>query len=79
MTDTTLVRTGIVGAVIAAICCATPVLVIAFGVVGLSALAGYIDYVALPALAVCIGLIGYGVYKRQRRAASGDTLQTRTK
>jgi mercuric ion transport protein len=69
MSDTALIKTGIVGAVIAAVCCATPVLVIALGAVGLSALTGYLDYVLLPALALCVGLIGYGVYKRQQGAA----------
>jgi mercuric ion transport protein len=67
MNDRTLVKTGIIGAVVAAVCCATPMPVIALGAVGLSALTGYLDYVLLPALALCIGLIGYGLY-RQRRA-----------
>ncbi len=70
MNEQTLVRTGIVGAIIAAVCCATPVLVIALGAVGLSALTGYLDYVLFPALAICLGMIGYGLYlRRQRRAA----------
>ena len=41
MNDSALITTGIVGAVIAAICCATPILVIALGTVGLSALTGF--------------------------------------
>ena len=69
MNNQTLVKTGIIGAVIAAVCCATPVLVILLGAVGLSALTGYLDYVLLPALALCIGLIGYGLY-RQRRSGT---------
>ena len=56
--------TGIIGAGIAALCCATPVLVILLGVIGFSALTGYIDYVALPALAGFIGMIGYGLYRK---------------
>ena len=58
--------TGIVGAGIAVLCCATPFLVILLGVVGLSAFTGYIDYVALPALAGSIGLIAYGLHKKQQ-------------
>ncbi len=69
MNDSTLIKTGAIGAVLAAICCATPVLVIALGAVGLSALTGYLDYVLLPALALCIGLIGYGFYLRRQAAA----------
>ena len=56
--------TGIIGAGIAALCCATPVLVILLGVIGFSALTGYIDYVALPALAGFIGMIGYGLSRK---------------
>lgn len=70
MNDATLIKTGTIGAVIAAICCATPVLVIALGAVGLSALTGYLDYVLLPILALCIGVLGYGLYKRRQTAAA---------
>ncbi len=60
--------TGITGAVVAGICCATPALVILLGVIGLSAWAGYIDYVAIPALLGFIGIIGYGLYRKQQCA-----------
>ena len=55
MNDTVILKTGIIGAVIAAICCATPILVIALGALGLSAWVGGLDYVLLPALAIFIG------------------------
>jgi len=66
MNNESLVKTGIIGAVVAAVCCATPVLVILLGAVGLSALTGYLDYVLLPALALCIGFIGFGLYRLRR-------------
>jgi mercuric ion transport protein len=69
MKDATIVKTGIVGSVIAAICCATPVLVIALGAVGLSAWLGWIDYVLLPTLAVFLAMTVYGLWRRQRSAA----------
>lgn len=69
MNDQRLIRTGAIGAVIATVCCATPVLVIGLGAIGLSALTGYLDYVLLPALAVSIGLIGYGLHRRRKKAA----------
>lgn len=72
MKDQTLIRTGIIGTLIAAIYCATPVLVIALGAVGLSALTGYLDYVVLPALVLCIGLVGYGLYRRRQCAVDGS-------
>ena len=58
MTDKKLLWTGITGSVIAAICCATPVLV------GLSAWVRGLDFVLLPALAIFLALTGYALWKR---------------
>jgi len=70
MNDRTLIAAGGGGAALAAICCFTPALVILLGAVGLSSVVGYLDYVLFPALAVSLGLLGYGLYRRsQRRAA----------
>lgn len=49
--DRTLLRTGIARTVIAALCCFTPVLISLLGVLGLSAVTGYLDFVLFPALA----------------------------
>lgn len=67
--DRKVLRTGVVGSVVAAICCFTPVLVIGLGAVGLSAWLGWIDYVLFPALALFLGITGYGLYLRRRRQA----------
>lgn len=67
MNDKTLLRTGVIGTVVAAICCFTPVLVILFGAVGFSALVGYLDYVLLPALAAFIALTLYALWRRRHR------------
>ena len=61
-----LLTTGIFGTIIAALCCFTPVLAVLFGVVGLSALQGWLDIVLFPALAFFIGLTIYAVWRRQR-------------
>jgi mercuric ion transport protein len=37
MNDKSLLKVGVIGTIIAALCCFTPVLVVLFGVVGLSA------------------------------------------
>ncbi len=66
MTDKGILTTGIIGAVIAALCCFTPILVILLGVVGLSAVVGYLDYVLLPALAFFVLLTIYALWRRQR-------------
>jgi mercuric ion transport protein len=67
MSDNKIITTGIIGTVIAALCCFSPVLVILFGAVGLSAIVGYLDYVLLPALAFFVTLTFYAVWRRQRR------------
>lgn len=67
MKDATLVKTGVIGSAILALCCFTPVLVVLFGIVGLSAVLGWLDYVLLPALAVFLGLTIYAVWRRQNR------------
>ena len=64
--DRRLLTTGIIGTAIVALCCFTPVLVVLFGLVGLSAVLGWLDYVLFPALAFFIGLTIYAVWRRQR-------------
>lgn len=63
-----LLATGVVGTVIAALCCFTPVLVVLLGAVGLSAVLGWLDFVLLPALAAFVGLTLYALATRRRRA-----------
>lgn len=65
-----LLKISIIGTVIAALCCFTPVLVILFGVVGLSAVVGYLDYVLLPALGVFIVLTIYALWRKNARDAA---------
>ena len=74
MSDKRLLRFGIIGAAIAALCCFTPVLVILAGVVGLSWLVGYLDYVLFPALIFFIGLTVYAYWRRQNTSASEPAL-----
>lgn len=68
-----LLTTGIGGTVIAALCCFTPLLVVVFAAVGVSAWLGWIDYVLFPALGFFILLTVYAVHRRQRGAAPGVT------
>ena len=73
MRDRTLIATGAVGALLAAICCATPLLAVVFGAVGLTVWLGKADYVLVPALVICLGLIGVALYRKrgQRGGAHG--------
>ena len=65
MRDRALITTGVVGAVIAAVCCATPLLAVLFGAIGLTAWLTKADYVVIPALILCLGLIAFGLYRRR--------------
>jgi mercuric ion transport protein len=67
VTDRALLGTGMIGAVIVALCCFTPVLVVLAGVVGAATIVGYFDYVLLPALVFFVGLTIYAVQRRQSR------------
>jgi len=71
-----LLKVGIVGTVVAALCCFTPVLVVLFGAVGLAAVVGYLDAVLFPALGIFILLTIYAVWRRQKQSNTnpkGDT------
>tara|TARA_R110000764_G_scaffold228906_1_gene319623 strand:+ start:118 stop:354 length:237 start_codon:yes stop_codon:yes gene_type:complete len=60
-----LLGIGIIGTLITALCCFTPILLIILGIVGLSALTGYLDYVLLPALGAFILLTLYALWRRK--------------
>ena len=68
MTNSTLLKTGIIGALIAALCCFTPVLVILLGAIGLSSMVGYLDVVLLPTLGIFIIITVYALWKRRESA-----------
>ena len=67
MSDKKVLQFGLIGTVIAALCCFTPVLVVLFGVVGLSAAIGYLDYVLLPAFVFFVLVTIYALWRRQSR------------
>ena len=70
MNERRLLRVGVVGTVVAALCCFTPLLVVLLGAVGLSAAVGWLDFVLLPALVAFLGITIFAVV-RQRRLRSG--------
>lgn len=47
---TGLLKTGIIGLILTALCCFTPALVMILGIAGLGMLTGYLDYILLPLL-----------------------------
>jgi mercuric ion transport protein len=70
MNDRSLMWTGSVGAAIAAICCATPVLALVLPLVGLGAWLAAADYVLIPLLLVCLSLLGLGLYRSRCHAGA---------
>ncbi len=58
---------ALAGTIAVAICCFTPILVIAFAAAGLSAFTLYLDYVLFPALAVLVILTVIS-YKKWQKA-----------
>ena len=72
-----LLRVSVIGTVLVALCCFTPVLVILLGAVGLVALTSYLDYVLLPALVFFIGLTCYAVWRKKKHDACCDSPSTK--
>jgi len=56
MKDRALIATGAVGVVLAAICCAAPLLAVVLGAFGPTAWLANGAYVVIPALLVCLAL-----------------------
>lgn len=73
MNDRALIRTGVAGAIFAAICCATPILAVLLPLVGLGAWLVPTDFVMLSLLAASLGLIAWGVHRRRTKAACCET------
>jgi mercuric ion transport protein len=68
MTDRFLITTRAIGAGLAAICCATPLLAVVLGGIGLTAWLAKADYVVMPVLFLGVVLVGFGLYRRHTAA-----------
>jgi mercuric ion transport protein len=64
MADKKLLKTGIIGAIIMAICCFTKVLIVMFGAMGLSAWVSGIDIALIPLLIAFLALIVFALMRR---------------
>jgi len=64
-----LLQIGIIGTIVSALCCFTPVLPLVLGSIGLTGIVGmvYRDSVLLPLLALFLLLIGVGIWRRTRQ------------
>jgi mercuric ion transport protein len=54
-----LIKTGVIGFFLSAVCCFTPLLVIILSSLGFATLVGYLDYVLLPSLMVFLSITVY--------------------
>ena len=72
MTSDTLMKTGVIGTVLAALCCFSPVLVWTLAALGLSAIPGWLDYALLSALAVFAAMTLFALGRRRAAAGRGQ-------
>jgi mercuric ion transport protein len=66
MVNRNLLRAGIAGTALAALCCFTPALALLFGALGLSAWLVWADLVLLPVLIASVALVAYALYAARR-------------
>lgn len=62
-----LLTGGLGGALFAALCCFTPLLVVALAGVGLSATTGWLDYALFPMLFLCLAVVAQALWLRAGR------------
>lgn len=66
MWNTRLLKIGLTGTLVAALCCFTPVLTVALAAIGLAGLLGWLDFVLLPGLVGFAALTLYALWQRRR-------------
>jgi mercuric ion transport protein len=74
MNDRALVRTGVAGAIIAAICCAAPLVALSLPLAGLGAWLAGTGLVVLPLMVMGLGLVAWGLHHRRARATGYETI-----
>ena len=61
-----MLKTGIIGSVVAAVCCFTPILVWTFAGLGVSAALAWMDFILLPMLALSLTMTGAALWRRRQ-------------
>ena len=61
-----LLRVGIIGTIITALCCFTPILVLLLSAIGLGMVSVYLDYILFPILALFMLLMIHGLLQLMR-------------
>ena len=73
MNDRALIRAGTAGAVLAAICCATPFLGGILPLASLGASPAGAGLVVFPLVIACFSLVAWGIRRRRAKADCRDT------
>ncbi len=68
MQDRALLKLGLTGTIVTAVCYFTPTLAWLLALSGLAGWLAWTDYVLLPLLAVFLGVTAYAVLRARRRA-----------
>ncbi len=68
MQDRALLKLGLTGTIVTAICLFTPTLAWLLALSGLAGWLAWLDYVLLPLLVVFLGLTAYAALRPRRRA-----------
>ena len=68
--NTKLIGMGTAGAALSMLCCATPVLAVLLGALGLTAFAAKLDYVLIPVFIASIALVIFALVRRRRSCAT---------
>ncbi len=72
MDNRKLLKTGVIGTGVAAVCCFTPALVVLVSAMGLSAIIGWLDFILFPALVLFLAVTAYALHlRRQERRKAG--------
>jgi mercuric ion transport protein len=73
MNDRTLTRVGVAGAILAAICCAAPLLVVGLPLASFGAWLAGAGLVMLPLILAAFALIAWGIHHRRATAAARES------
>ena len=68
--NTKLIGIGAAGAVLSMLCCATPVLAVLLGALGLTAFVAKLDYVLVPVFVASVALVIFALVRRRRSCAA---------
>jgi len=69
-----LLKWGLGGALFAALCCFTPLLVVVVAGVGLSTFTGWLDYALFPLLFFCLAVVAQALWLRSGRKGPSPKL-----